>query len=209
MTSQNFVSKCLSLDNLKVRDRCGLMSLAAHRRWTVAFETPAIRAMLRQLHRPSVAGGVTALSSTMRTAAGGREGLRPRPAASSNPVRRLARKRWHQWLTVTRDTPTRAAIRSCGIPAALSITISARCRSRTATVVALIRRSNSRLSAASNTILLRTTASPKNGIAAASTKARILSSYFRDATLGQQRIDRTNLLYCPKSDQQWRECATP
>src|SRR5262249_53732867 len=71
----------------------------------------------------------------------------------------------------------------CGIPAALSITISARCRSRTATVVALIRRSNSRLSAASNTILLRTTASPKNGIAAASTKARILSSYFRDAIL--------------------------
>src|SRR5215469_4494461 len=114
MTSQNFVSKCLSLDNLKVRDRCGLMSLAAHRRWTVAFETPAITAMLRQLHRPRRAGGVTALSSTMRTAAGGREGLRPRPAASSNPARRSASKRWHQWLTVTRDRPTRDAISAQG-----------------------------------------------------------------------------------------------
>src|SRR5215472_7338361 len=92
MTSQNFVSKCLSLDNLKVRDKCGLMSLAAHRRWTVAFERPVIRAMLRQLHRPSAAGGVTALSSTMRTAAGGREGLRPRPAASSQSRQTLGEK---------------------------------------------------------------------------------------------------------------------
>src|SRR5215469_6450069 len=183
MTSQNFVSNCLSLDNLKVRDRCGLMSLAAHRRWTVAFETPAIRAMLRQLHRPSVAGGVTALSSTMRTASGVREGLRPRPAASSNPARRSARKRRHQWLTVTRDTPTRAAIRSCGIPAALSTTISARCRSRTATAVALIRRSNSRLSAASNTILLRATASPNTVSLQHSAKPRLMSSYFRDTAL--------------------------
>src|SRR5215469_6357107 len=116
MTSQNFVSKCLSFDNLKVRDRCGLMSLAAHRRWTVAFETPATRAMLRQLHRSSVAGGLTAWSSTMRTDSDDSEGLRPRPAASSNPARRPARKRWHQWLTVTRDTPTRDAIRSLPHP---------------------------------------------------------------------------------------------
>jgi hypothetical protein len=178
MTSQNFVSKCLSLDNLKVRDRCGLMSLAAHRRCTVAFETPAITAMLRQRHRPSVAGGVTALSSTMRTTSGGSEGLRPRPAASSNPARRLARKRWHQWLTVTRDTPTRAAIPSCGSPAALSTTISARCRSRTATVIALIRRSNSRLSAASNTILLPATAAPQHPTAAASAKLPNLVNLF-------------------------------
>src|SRR5215831_17892050 len=93
------------------------MSLAAHKRWTVAFDTPALRAMVRQLHRPSVAGGVTTLSRTTRTASSGTEGLRPRPAASSNPARRLARNRWHQRLTVTRDTPTRAAIWCCDIPA--------------------------------------------------------------------------------------------
>src|SRR5712671_4838868 len=135
------------------------MSLAAHRRWTVAFETPALRAIFRQLHRPSVAGGVTAWSSTMRTASGGREGLRPRPAASSNPARRSSKNRWCQWFTVTRDTPTRDAIWSCEIPTALSTMISARCRSRTATVVALTRRCNSRLSSASRVILLRATSS--------------------------------------------------
>src|SRR5215471_2631038 len=70
MTSQNFFSNCLSLDSLKVRVRCGLMSLAAHKRWTVAFDTPALRAMVRQLHRPSVAGGVTTLSRTTRAACG-------------------------------------------------------------------------------------------------------------------------------------------
>ena len=136
------------------------MSLAAHRRWTVAFETPALRAIFRQLHRPSVAGGVTAWSSTMRTASGGREGLRPRPAASSNPARRSSKNRRCQWFTVTRDTPTRDAIWSCEIPTALSTMISARCRSRTATVVALIRRCNSRLSSASRVILRRATSSP-------------------------------------------------
>src|SRR5712691_5774175 len=113
---------CLAIDGLEegkpllVRERCGLMSLAAHRRWTVAFDTPAMRAIFRQLQRHSVAGGVTALSSTMRTLSGGTEGLRPRPAASSNPARRWVRKRRHHWFTVTRDTPTRAAICSCEIP---------------------------------------------------------------------------------------------
>src|SRR6516164_4612261 len=158
------------------------MSLAAHKRWTVAFDTPAMRAIVRQLHRPSVAGGVTALSRTMRTASRGTEGLRPRPVASSNPARRLARNRWHQRLTVTRDTPTRAAIWCCEIPAALRTTISARCRSRTATVDALIRRSNSPLSWPLSTILLRATASP-NGRPAACPKHHTLSSYFRDTTL--------------------------
>src|SRR5215469_6329668 len=127
-------------------------------------------AIVRQLHRPSVAGGVTALSRTTRTASGGTAGLRPRPVAPSNPARRLARNRWHQRLTVTRDTPTRAAIWCCEIPAALSTTISARCRSRTATVDALIRRSNSPLSWPLSTILLRATA-PPNGRSAACPKA--------------------------------------
>src|SRR5262249_5376680 len=88
------------------------------------------------------------------------EGLRRRLAPSSNRASRLARNRWPKRLTVPRDTPTRAAIWCCDIPAALRTTISARCRSRTATVVALIRRSNSPRSSPLNTILLRVTASP-------------------------------------------------
>src|SRR5947209_14435596 len=49
MTSQNFSSKRLSFDSLKVRERCGLISLAAHRRCTLAGEIPAARAIVRQL----------------------------------------------------------------------------------------------------------------------------------------------------------------
>src|SRR5437868_1417114 len=47
MTSQNFSSKRLSFDSLMVRERCGLMSLAAHRRCTLAGEIPAARAIVR------------------------------------------------------------------------------------------------------------------------------------------------------------------
>lgn len=49
MTSQNLSSKFGSLDSLKVRVRCGFMSLAAHIRWTPAGEVPATRAKLRQI----------------------------------------------------------------------------------------------------------------------------------------------------------------
>src|SRR5205823_210992 len=49
MTSQNFSSKRLSFDSLKVRARCGLKSLAAHRRCTLAGEIPAARAIVREL----------------------------------------------------------------------------------------------------------------------------------------------------------------
>jgi hypothetical protein len=115
------------------------------------------------------------------TASGSREGLRPRPVASANPARRSATKRRHQRLTVTRDTPTRAAIRSCGVPAALSTTISVRCRSRAATVVVSIRRSNSQRSAAANTILRRAIVSPPRY--RRSKTPRIVSGYFRDVTL--------------------------
>lgn len=80
-------------DSLKVRERCDLIAFAAHRRCTLACEIPTARAIVRQLHRASLAGGDTALSNTMRTAAGGNDGLRPRPGASSNPTRRWARKR--------------------------------------------------------------------------------------------------------------------
>jgi hypothetical protein len=63
MRSQNFSSKRLSVDSLKVRERCGLMSLAAHRRCTLAGEIPAARAVARQLHRPRWGGGVSACST--------------------------------------------------------------------------------------------------------------------------------------------------
>src|SRR5271166_702954 len=61
------------------------MSLAAHRRWTVAFDTPAISAMFRKLRRPSVAGGVTALSSILRhPCRAEHDDFRPLPVAYSN-----------------------------------------------------------------------------------------------------------------------------
>ena len=128
MTSQNLVSNCLSLDSLKVRERCGLIAFAAHRRCTLACEIPASRAMVRQLHRARVAGGVTALSNTMRTASGGNNGLRPRPGASPSPASRWAKKRWHQSFTVTRDTPSWAAICPCVRPSAHRKMISAHWR---------------------------------------------------------------------------------
>src|SRR5438445_114060 len=49
MTSQNFSSNCLSFDSLKVRERCGLMSLAAHSRCTLAAEMPTAPAIGRQI----------------------------------------------------------------------------------------------------------------------------------------------------------------
>ena len=57
ITSQNFVSKFLSLESLNVRVRCGLMSLALQRRWTVALETPA----LWDVPEIKLAGGFDAL----------------------------------------------------------------------------------------------------------------------------------------------------
>src|SRR5271169_3395214 len=88
MTSQNFSSKRLSFDSLKVRERCGLMSLAAHSRCTLADDTPAARAIVRQLQRPRCGGGVTACSITCWTAASGSHGLPPRPVRSVNPSNR-------------------------------------------------------------------------------------------------------------------------
>jgi tetratricopeptide (TPR) repeat protein len=43
-----------------------LIALAAHRRCTLACEMPASRAIVRQLHRARVAGGLTAFSITLR-----------------------------------------------------------------------------------------------------------------------------------------------
>src|SRR5438445_9577374 len=62
-------------------------------RCTLACEIPASRAIVRQLHRATVVGGVTAFSNTMRTASGGNHGFRPRLGASSSPARRWVRER--------------------------------------------------------------------------------------------------------------------
>ena len=60
MTSQNLLSKCFSLESLKVRVTCGFISLALQTRWTVALETPRDLAMLRVDHRVRLAGGCVA-----------------------------------------------------------------------------------------------------------------------------------------------------
>ena len=46
------IGRVASFESLKVRERCGSMSLAVHRRCTLAGEIPAARAIVRQLHRP-------------------------------------------------------------------------------------------------------------------------------------------------------------
>src|SRR5271166_1107435 len=48
MTSQNFASKSGSLESLKTRVRCGLISFSLQTRCTVALETPNSRAIERQ-----------------------------------------------------------------------------------------------------------------------------------------------------------------
>src|SRR5580692_3126048 len=53
MTSQNLASNCSSHDNLKIRVRCGLMSLVDQTRCTVALDTPTCLAIERVLHRPN------------------------------------------------------------------------------------------------------------------------------------------------------------
>ena len=54
MTSQNFSSKRLSLDSLKVRERCGLISLAAHRR-----ELSGRRTNIRDVEMDRIANATT------------------------------------------------------------------------------------------------------------------------------------------------------
>src|SRR6516165_9501638 len=152
ITSQNFCSNRLSLDSLKVRERCGLMSLAAHSRCTLAAEIPTARAIVRQLQRPRSGGGVTARSSTCWAAPSASHGLRPRPGASRNPASRSLANRPTQRLTCRRDIPRRSAICCWVSPSALSRTSSERRRSRTETVLARARRRNSSASSGCNSM---------------------------------------------------------
>ena len=70
ITSQNFSSKWASLEILKVRVKCGWMSLLDQIRCTVLGETFCARAMERQLQRVRWAGGCTAPLSTACLTAG-------------------------------------------------------------------------------------------------------------------------------------------
>src|SRR5438445_2196817 len=83
MTSQNLASNCGSLDNLKVRVRCGLMSLACQSACTVPTETWAVRAIERTLCRVWPLGGRVAWVRMMARLSSERKGLRPRPRARS------------------------------------------------------------------------------------------------------------------------------
>src|SRR5215469_8607236 len=55
--SQNFASKSGSVESLKTRVRCGLISFSLQTRCTVALETPNSRAIARQVHRARPCGG--------------------------------------------------------------------------------------------------------------------------------------------------------
>ena len=134
MTSQNFSSKCGSVDSLNVRVTCGLMSFARHNRRTVSFDTPVARAMPRTDQRVRPAGGWVAPRMIRSRTSGPMLGLRPRPPASASPAIPAARKRRSHLMTTGRLTPSARAVAAWLTPSARLSTIAARWCSRCAAV---------------------------------------------------------------------------
>ena len=133
MTSQNFLSKFLSWESLKVRVTWGLMAFALQSRCTVAFDTPASCAMVRTDQRVRCAGGRVAPTMIFSRMGGAICSFRPRPLASLSPATPAWRNRCSQWITTRRPTPTFTAV-SCWLkPSARLSMIHARRWSRWAT----------------------------------------------------------------------------
>ena len=82
-----------SHDNLKIRVRCGLMSLADQTRCTVALDTPTCLAIERVLHRPVPPGGLTASLKILPLSDGLIRSGRPLRANSAKPPIPSRRKR--------------------------------------------------------------------------------------------------------------------
>src|SRR6202030_4720479 len=99
MTSQNFASNCSSQDNLKIRVRCGLMSLLDQTRCTVALDTPRCLDIERVLHRPKPAGGLTASLKILPLSDGLMRSGRPLRAKSAKPPIPSCRKRLRHQVT--------------------------------------------------------------------------------------------------------------
>ena len=125
-TSQNFRSKCLSLDNLNVRVAWGLMSLALHNRCTVALDTPVAAAMPRTDQRVRFGGGRVAPRTIRSRTFGSMLGLRPPPLGVGQAIQADARKRRSHLITAARLMPSLRAVSAWLRPSARCSTINAR-----------------------------------------------------------------------------------
>ena len=118
MTSQNFSSKCLSLDALKVRVKCGLMALLLHKRCTVWLQTPLAFAIERVDHWVLPLGGRVASEMICSLIFSSRLGFRPLRLRSLSPCIPSATNRFSQALTDGRLIPTFPAVSSWLSPSA-------------------------------------------------------------------------------------------
>ena len=143
MTSQNLASNCSSHDNLKIRVRCGLMSLVDQTRCTVALDTPTCLAIERVLHRPTPPGGLTASLKILPLSDGLMRSGRPLRANSAKPPIPSRRKRPRQNVTVCWLVPKVLATCTLSAPVAHARIRRARKTIRFSLVPALAIRSNS------------------------------------------------------------------
>src|ERR1700745_1006551 len=94
MTSQNFASKSGSVESLKTRVRCGLISVSLQTRCTVALETPNSRGIRRQVHCAPPPGWPRGFINSLATAIGDKPAFAaqaglilqsPKPASDISP----------------------------------------------------------------------------------------------------------------------------
>ena len=128
--SRIFSTNSGAVDSLNVSDRCGRSEKALQMRCTVVTDRPLALAIERRLQ--CVAPGGVLSSVALTTAAilsspilRGVPGL----GSSLSPCKRRLAKRLRHVATVTRVTPSRAAMAVLLSPAAASSTIAARCAS--------------------------------------------------------------------------------
>ena len=131
-TSTSFSSKRGSPESLNVSTRCGCNPRADQIRCTVAGDTPARSAIVRQLQCVSPGGVSCKVKRTISsTFTGGIDGLRPRPGRTlENPFSPSSTNRSRQFTTVVGETPTALAIRVFANPSEAITRAVARCTSR-------------------------------------------------------------------------------
>ena len=131
-TSVSFCSKRGSLDSLKVLTRCGFNPRDDQIRWTVAFDTPARSAIVRQLQCVAPGGFSCSVNRTISsTFSAGIDGLRPRPLATwPNRLSPSAANCDRQLTTLDGDTANCAAIFVLAAPRPASSNALARVTSR-------------------------------------------------------------------------------
>jgi hypothetical protein len=130
ITSQNFSSKCWSVDSLNVSITCGLMSLACQMRCTLSGEIPTSFAIVRTLQCVRGFFGRVAFVMTCCTLCAAIDGRRPRPLSSCKAFRPSRSKRCDHLFTRAALTPSCLATSTWPSPFARRRTIAARRLSR-------------------------------------------------------------------------------